>query len=110
MSTQQYGPFDDAAPAVIALGLSENQEWHEITVSVFNAAGDPALTGVTGTLSGEVLKRGADRFEAFTQALDLAADQRAWDPELSRAQQFRLTVAGLNTGFTYRVTVNSWEG
>ena len=113
MSTVRYplsGPgFTQADGRVtVDLALNQTQEWHEITVSIFDS-GSPA-TGVTGTLAGEVLKTGADQPEDFTNTLNLAAGERAWDPELSRAQQFFFTPTGLNAGFEYFITVNSWEG
>ena len=103
------GPFTEAqSPAEIDLGFDVNREWHEITISIFDDTGAPATSGVTGTMTGSVRKVGADRTEAFTETLNLAADQRSWDPELSRAEVFFIDVSGLNANYTYTVTVNSW--
>ena len=102
------GPFTQADGQVqIELGFEINFQWHEITVSVFDAGGDPA-TGVTGTLSAQVTKRGADQPEVFTQTLDLSAGDRSWTPELSVAETFSFTPTGFNATFTYVISVNSW--
>lgn len=109
MGSITLGPFTEADGEVrIDLGFEVNYEWHEITVSVFDDSGEPATTGVTGTLSAKVLKLGADREEDFTESLNLSANDRSWDPELSMAEAFFTTVTGLNTDYSYRITVNSW--
>ena len=106
---QNFGPFTEADGQVeCQLGPNVYRRWHEITISVFNAVGDTA-TDATGTLTGAVLKAGADQLEAFQQSLDLSADQRSWDPELSTAKNFYFEVTGLNAGYTYTVMVNSWR-
>lgn len=92
----------------VALGKDTSRQWHEITVSIFTDTGVPATGAITGTLSAKVRKRGADRTENFASALDLANDQRAWDPELSTAEAFLFTVTGLNANYTYQVTVLSF--
>ncbi len=108
MGTIVKGPFTQADGQVqIELEFQINFQWHEVTVSVFDAAGDPAV-GVTGTLSAEVIKRGADQPESFTDFLDLAAGERSWTPELSVAETFSFTPTGLNATFSYFITVNSW--
>ncbi len=108
MGTITKGPFTQAdGQILVELGFQINFQWHEITVSVFDASGDPA-TGVTGTLSGQATKSGSDQPEVFTESLDLAAGDRSWLPELSVAQIFQFTPAGLNATYTYFVTVNSW--
>jgi hypothetical protein len=102
------GPFTQSDGLVeVDLGFQINFQWHEITVSVFDAAGDPG-TGVTGTLAGQVRKRGADQIEVFTETLDLAAGDRSWLPELSVAEIFQFTPTGFNATFTYFISVNSW--
>ena len=110
--TQQFGPYNQADGRVaVNLGFTENFEWHEITIACFepgDVPGDAPATGVTGTLAGEVLKRGADQVETFSTTLNLATGERAWDPELSRAQIFYFTPTGFNATYTYYVTVNSW--
>ncbi len=102
------GPFTQADGQVqVDLDFQINFQWHEITVSVFDAAGDPA-TGVTGSLAGEVIKSGADQSEVFTESLDLAAGDRSWLPELSVAKTFFFTPTGLNATYIYFVSINSW--
>lgn len=116
MSTETYGPFTQADGRVtVDLALNQNFEWHEITIACFEPGGDPfngaaPATGVTGTLAGEVRKTGADQPEDFATTVNLATGERAWDPELSRAQQFFFTPTGFNATYTYWITVNSWEG
>lgn len=109
MGTIRKGPFTQADGEVeIDLGFEINYEWHELTIAVFDAQGDPATSGVTGTVAASVRKRGADRTEAFDQTVNLATDERSWAPELSQAEIFLVTPTGLNAGFSYYVTVNSW--
>ena len=92
----------------IELGADTALRWHEITVSIFNASGNPAADPITGTLSGSVQKRGADRMETFSQTLNLASGQRSWNPELSTAESYEFSVTGLNTDYTYTITILSW--
>lgn len=110
MGVLRVGPFTQADGRIsVPLGFEANFEWHEITVSVFDDLGNPGQSGmVTGSLAGEVLKHGADMPEDFTQILDLATDQRSWDPELSRADTFFFTPTGFNANYEYFITVNSW--
>ncbi len=111
MGTITSGPFFEADGEVtVGLGREVNNQWHEITISVLNAVGQPASppTVVTGTMTGRVLKTGADRVETFAQTLDLAAEDRSWQPTLSQAEVFLFSVSGLNAHFAYTVTINSW--
>ncbi len=104
-----FGPFTEAQGEVSAfLGENIYRRWHEITVSIFDAVGDPAASA-TGTLTGKVRKTGADQTEDFTATLDLAGGERAWQPELSSANTFFFEVTGLNAGYTYLITTNSWK-
>ncbi len=109
--SNDFGPFTAGGGEVeVRLGLQENQDWHEITVRILDDTGQPATTGVTGTLAGSALKRGSDRREAFVSTLNLANDERAWDPELSRVGSFFFEDTGLNANYVYWITVNSWRG
>lgn len=102
--------FNEAAsPVTISLGRDTSLQWHEITVSIFDDVGAPASDPITGTISGEVRKKGADRFQAFVQSLNLATGDRSWDPELSTAEEYRFTVAGLNANYQYQFTILSWS-
>jgi len=108
-TVQTFGPFTEAQGEVEAPLLSAAQRrWHEITVTILDDTGNEGVAA-TGTLSAKVRKVGADQTEDFTQALDLAANDRAWLPTLSSAQIFYFTVVGLNAGYQYLITVNSWE-
>lgn len=109
MATRQFGPYPQGGGQVrVDLGFDENFVWHEIAVSILDATGNPVTTGITGTLSGAALKRGADHQEAFIEILNLANDERSWDPELSRVAAFFFEDQGLNAGYQYLITVNSW--
>lgn len=110
MWEQEYGPFTESGnPSVVTLEDNRIYQWHEISVSVFDATDSPATSGVTGTLSASIRKPGADRDESFTQTLNLATDQRSWSPEMAMAESFSFTATGLNAGYSYRVRVKSWS-
>lgn len=124
MGTITAGPFTDGVEAEIDLGFELNFPLHELTISIFDENGDPAETGVTGTLTATVQRRGADRPDPYFEPLDLSTDQRSWPPQERlptppslappirpiRAIKFFIIAEGLNTGYTYFVTVNSWGG
>ena len=90
-------------------GASTSLRWTEVTVNVFDATGAAADTSmVTGILSGQVLKAGCGKREDFNRAMNLATDDWSWKPELSTVQTFYFSISGLNSGYTYQVSVNSW--
>ena len=89
-------------------GASTSLRWSELTVSVFDAAGEP-VQNATGILSGRAQKTGSGRPQNFVETIDLATDNWSWLPELSTVQRFFFSIAGLNAGYTYQVTVNSWN-
>jgi len=107
---QEFGPFTEAqGEAEVNLGANAERRWHEITITIFNAGGVSGVAAV-GVITGQVQKIGADQREDFSETIDLSTDARAWLPELSSAQKYFFTIAGLNAGYTYQITVNSWEG
>ena len=83
--------------------------WSEITVAVFNGAGDPVTTA-TGIITGQVLKVGQGQRQNLTNTLNLATDHWSYRAELSAVQRFFFTISGLNAGYTYSITVASPEG
>jgi hypothetical protein len=109
-TVQVFGPFTEAQGEVETdLAANAERRWHEITVTIFDAGGASGVAA-TGVITGQVQKVGADQREDFTETIDLSTDTRAWLPELSSAQKYFFTIAGLNAGYTYQITVNSWEG
>ena len=92
----------------IRRGSSTSLRWSEVTVRVCNSADEPVNTA-TGTLTGQVLKSGSGKRQNFTETLNLATDDWSFLPELSTIQSFFFSVSGLNAGYTYQITVNSWN-
>ena len=91
-------------------GALTSNRWSEITISVFDAAGsesDPSTT--TGIVSGTAIKSGSGKPQPFINTVDLSANDWSWQPELSTVEEFRFSVAGLNAGYTYEITVSSWS-
>lgn len=88
---------------------STSLRWTEVTVSVFDTSGDPADPSiVTGMITGSVIKAGSGKRESFDTEMNLATDNWSWKPELSSVNRFFFEITGLNAGFTYEVSVNSW--
>jgi hypothetical protein len=90
------------------MGSSSMLHWSEITVAVFDAQKKPIETAV-GLISGSILKLGAGKRQVFSEKLDLALDPWSFAPELSTPHSFFFSVAGLNEGFFYKMTINSWS-
>ena len=96
-------------PITVNRGMDASEPWSEITINVFDASGTPATPGgVTGVLTGSALKVGSGKLQPFQNTVNLSTQDWSWQPELSRVQEFQFSIAGLNAGFTYQITVNSW--
>ena len=93
----------------IRRGADTLRPWSEISVSVFDAAGEPVTTA-TGVISGEVLKVGQGRRQPLTNTLNLDTDHWSYRAELSAVQRLFFTVSGLNAGYFYEITVASVGG
>lgn len=90
-------------------GSSTSLRWTEVTVAVFDENDSPADPNmVTGVLSGQVIKAGSGKREDFATTMNLATDDWSWKPELSTVNLFYFSITGLNSNYTYEVSVNSW--
>lgn len=88
-------------------GAASSLRWSEITIAVFDENGD-SVNSATGTVSAWAQKNGQGQRQAFEETVNLATDVWAWLPELSTVNSFFFSVSGLNAGYTYQITVNSW--
>ena len=92
----------------IKRGTSTSLRWSEVTVRVFDAS-DAPVSEATGTLTGQVLKTGSGKRQDFQNPLNLVSDDWSFTPELSTVRSFFFSISGLNAGYTYQITVNSWN-
>ena len=84
--------------------------WSSVAIAVFDAAGNPAdPDDVTGTVTGSVLKTGQGKKQPFANVINLATDSWSTDAELATVRSFFFTVAGLNSGYSFEITINSWN-
>ncbi len=99
------------SPIRLDMGKSTAQRWSEITIRVFDNSNVSLAdaSGVTGTVTGQVVKSGTDLPENFDEIITLSTDPWSWRPELSTARAFIFTVAGLNEGYSLQFTVNNWS-
>ena len=92
----------------IRRGTATSLRWSEITVNVFDANGEE-VDEATGTLSGKALKTGSGKPQDFEENIDLSTDNWSWLPEMSTVRSFFFSISGLNTGYSYQITVSSWS-
>ena len=92
----------------IRRGASTSLRWSEVTVNIFDGSGSEIDTA-TGTLTGRALKTGSGKPQTFEETINLATDNWSWLPELSTVQAFFFSISGLNAGYTYQITINSWN-
>lgn len=91
-------------------GAETSLRWSEIVIAVFDDAGEPADPDMTtGTVTGAVLKTGSGKRQDFVESVDLSSDPWSWEPEISTVTTFYFSVSGLNTDYTYEITISSWE-
>ncbi len=109
MSVFIFPTFDaTAASTTVELpGNDKGLRWHEITVEVVDGAGDPAST--TGTISGFAKLIGSSIFTPFTEALDLAIPDFAWNPFMSSVSEFQFDSTVVEADRFLTITVNSWS-
>ena len=100
--TQAEGMF------TINRGADSIKPWSEITVEVFNAAGQPVTTA-TGVITGMVQKIGQGKPQPLENTLDLSTDNWSFTAELSGVQNFMFSITGLNALHTYEITIISPE-
>ncbi len=81
--------------------------WTQVSVNVFNAAGD-AVDVANGTLSGKARPVSSAKFTDFTNTIDLSGNEWTFTPSMSMMEEYRFSVAGLNAGYTYEVTIANW--
>ena len=102
MATEAQGEIE------IRRGASTALRWSEVTVNVFDGNGDEVDTA-TGTLTGKALKTGSGKAQDFEESIDFETDEWSWLPEMSTVQRFFFLVSGLNAGYSYQITINSWN-
>lgn len=76
-----------------------------VAVSIFDANGAPVAAPASSTMALSIKVLGSDQFVASSNTLDLAANQRSFDPFFEAVEEFRLTPTGLSSGQQYTVTI-----
>ncbi|MCP4275119.1 MAG: hypothetical protein GY881_15800 [Gammaproteobacteria bacterium] len=94
--------------AVIEMGGAGMQSLSIASVSVFDTNGDP-VTAAVGVAQGNVLLLGATKSQDFSNPINLAEDTWSWAPQIALTKTFKLTVAGLTTGYFFGLTIAAGE-
>jgi len=102
----EAGPFPANGGEVrVNLGAETHLPWHEISICVVDAAGNPINAPVTGTITATALGIGANVPTPFEEELDLAANDRRWRPFMSALSDVFLTSVGMPAGLFFTVTI-----
>lgn len=95
--------------AVVNIGNESMKNWHTVCLSFQDGAGAPVTTLATGTAIGYARRQGSDKYETFSDSLNLAYDERTWMPFNDLIDSVKVELSNLPANVFGVVQVNNWE-